>query len=327
MPALAAFVSPGKSPLESTAQRAGIAEVLGYDLVLTNHVANRDGLGTLAAYGQTTNRIRLGTGVYPAFIQSVVTLAQRATTLDEVLGGRLVLGLGTSHRPVIEHVHGTDFPDEPLRAMREHVTALRELFTTGRLDADGTYVRAGFAFRGLTPRADLPIHLAALSPGMLRLAGEVADGVMLWLCEPTYIREVIVPCVSEGAERAGRDPADIEIIAAVTCAVTEEPEAAMDAFRRTLRAYLGLPFYRRMLERAGFADDLASFDEAASAGDAVAAVPEGMVRGLAAIGPQDEVRAQIERYREAGVTLPGVGPLTAEGTLGFEATLAAIAGE
>lgn len=326
MSALAAFISTGKAPLQSTAQRAAIAEVLGYDLVLTNHTANRDGLGVLASYGQTTNRIRLGTGVYPVFTQSVVTLAQRAVTLDELLGGRLVLGLGTSHRSVIEGWHGIDFPDEPLRAMREHVTALRQLFETGRLDADGEHVRSGFRFRGVTPREDLPIHLAALSPGMLRLAGELADGVMLWLCEPTYIREVVVPSIAEGAERAGRDPSEIEIIAALTCAVTDEPDAAIAAFRRVMVPYLGLPFYRRMLERAGFAEDLASFDHAASEGDPRAAVPEGLVHALAAIGSAEEVRTQIDRYRDAGATLPGVGPLTADGTLSFESTLAAVAG-
>jgi alkanesulfonate monooxygenase SsuD/methylene tetrahydromethanopterin reductase-like flavin-dependent oxidoreductase (luciferase family) len=325
---LAAFVSPGRGPLTSTAHRAGVAETLGYDLVLTNHVANRDGLVTLAAYGQTTSRVRLGTGVYPAFIRSPVALAQAAVTLDELLEGRLVLGLGTSHRSVMEASHGISFPAEPLVAMREHVSALRDLFRTGSVDVDGSYVTARFAFRGVAPRPDLPIHLAALSPGMLRLAGEIADGVILWLCEPTYIRETVVPCVVEGAERAGRDPAEIEIVAAVTCAVTHEPEGALTTFRRTLLPYLSLPFYRRMLERAGFAEDIERFDSGADGGReaAVAAISEEMARTLAAIGTAGEVRGVLDRYRDAGVTLPSVGPLTADGTLGFEATLAAAIG-
>lgn len=325
---LAAFVSPGTS-LSRAAQRASLAETLGYELVLDNHVANRDGLVSLAAYGATTSTIRLGTGVYPALLQSALSLGQQAATLDEVIRGRLVLGLGTSHRPVIEGWHGLDFPDEPIAAMREIVTALRTLFTEGAADLSGDHVRMGFRFQGFTPRADIPIHLAALSPGMLRLAGGVADGVILWLCDPGYVRETVVPSVAEGAERAGRDPADIEIVAAITCSVADDPGPALAKFRRTLIPYLSLPFYRRMLERAGHAGDLERFDAGMSAGDvdrALEGVSEEMLHRLAGIGTEADVRAKIAEYREAGVTLPGVGPLTADGSASFEETLAVAAG-
>lgn len=326
---LAAFISPGRS-LDAAAQRATAAEVLGYELVLDNHIANRDGLVTLAAYGRTTSTVGLGTGVYPALLQSAVSLAQQAATLDEILGGRLVLGLGTSHRPVIESWHGLPFPERPLTAMREIVTAVRSLFRDGEARADGAYVRIeGFSFRGFSPRPDIPIHLAALSPGMLRLAGEIADGVMLWLCEPGYIRDVVVPSIAEGAERAGRDPAEVEIIAAISCALTDAPEAARGRFRRTLIPYLSLPFYRRMLTRAGYGEDLERFDAGIDDGDvdrALDGVSDAMVDALAAIGDEGTVRGQVERYRAAGVTLPGIGPLTADGTATPEHTLAAAAG-
>jgi alkanesulfonate monooxygenase SsuD/methylene tetrahydromethanopterin reductase-like flavin-dependent oxidoreductase (luciferase family) len=329
MDRLAAFISPGRS-LEHASARATAAEVLGYDLVLTNHIANRDGLLTLAAYGATTSRVRLGTGVYPALLQTPLSLGHQAATLDEVIGGRLVLGLGTSHRPVIEGWHGLEFPGQPVEVMREITTVLRAMFRDGGVDFDGDHVRAAFRFRGFTPRPDLEIHLAALSPAMLRLAGEVADGVMLWLCNPDYIASTVVPEIAAGAERAGRDPAKIEIIPAITCAVANDPEPALAKFRRFLVTYLSLPFYRRMLENSGFGDDLARFDEGMADGDvdrASASISREMIDSVAGIGSADDVRRKIAEYRDAGGSLPGIGPLTADGTTSFEETLAVAIGK
>lgn len=243
---------------------------------------------------------------------SPVALGQLAATVDELLGGRLVLGLGTSHRPVIEGVHKRTFPESPLTAMRDVITILRSLLREGSVDHDGDELSASFAFQGFTPRPDIPIHVAALGPKMLQLAGELADGVILWLCDADYIRETVVPNVATGAERAGRDPAEIEIIPAVTCVVTDDPDASYARFRRTLVPYLSLPFYRSMLADAGFSDDLDRFDAGMAEGDtdtALAGVSEEMLDRLAGIGTAEHVRATLDRYRDAGATLPGVGPL------------------
>jgi alkanesulfonate monooxygenase SsuD/methylene tetrahydromethanopterin reductase-like flavin-dependent oxidoreductase (luciferase family) len=321
----AAFLSPGRS-LERTQTLVGLAEQLGYELVLDNHIAGRDGLTTLAAYGRTTSTIGLGTGVYPMLQLSPVALAQLAASIDELIDNRLVLGIGTSHRPIVENWHGRAFPASPVSAMRDTVTILRALFTTGHVSHRGGELSAEFAFAGFTPRPDIPIHIAALGPRMLELAGELADGVILWLCDPDYIRDVVVPRVTAGAERAGRDPASIEIIPAVTCCVTDEPAVAYDAQRRALQPYLGLPFYRSMLTDAGFADELAAFDAAATAGDAagmLAAASDRLIDRLAGIGSAEQVRATIARYRDAGATLPAVGPLHVDGARGVDATLIA----
>lgn len=330
MDRLAALVNAGAS-LHQAALRASVAEELGYELVLDNHVADADGLMALAAYGATTSRVRLGTGVYPAFLQTALSLGQQAATLDAVLDGRLVLGLGTSHRPVIEGWHGLDFPDDPVGAMREIVGALRSLFQEGGAQVDGKHVRiAGFRFNRFEPRPDISIYLAALGPEMLRLAGEVADGVVLWLCEPGYITEHVVPHVREGAGRAGRDASEIEIVPAVTCCVTDDPAPALAKMRRVLVTYLSLPFYRRMLVRAGFGDDLRRFDDGMEVGDvdrAMAGMSDGLIRRLAGIGSVGDVRTKLDEYRDAGATLPGVGPLTAEGSASFEEILAAGIGE
>lgn len=328
MPRLAAMVTPGAS-LQQASLRASVAEDLGYELVLTNHIADHDGLVSLAAYGETTSTVRLGTGVYPAFLQTALSLGHQAATLDALLEGRLVLGLGTSHRPVIEGWHGLDFPEDPVNAMREIVEALRSLFREGGADVDGEHVRiGGFRFNRFEPNPDIPIYLAALGPKMLRLAGEVADGVVLWLCDPGYIAEEVVPGIAEGAERAGRDPAEIEIVPAVTVSVTDDAAPAFDKMRRMLVTYLSLPFYRNMLARAGFQEDLDRFDAGIEAGDvdqARSGISEDLIRSLAGLGTAEEVGRTLDRYREAGATLPAIGPLTVEGSASYERILEAAA--
>jgi alkanesulfonate monooxygenase SsuD/methylene tetrahydromethanopterin reductase-like flavin-dependent oxidoreductase (luciferase family) len=325
----AAFLSPGRS-LQRASARASLAETLGYELVLTNHVANRDGLVTLAAYAGTTTRVRLATGVYPAFAMSPLALGQQAASLDEVIGGRLTLGIGTSHRRVIEGWHRRPFPESPVTAMRETLTILRSLFQRGAAEMDGTEVAIGpFAFHGFEPRPDLRIHIAGLGPAMCRLAGELADGLVLWLCEPDYIERTVIPAVREGAESAGRDPAEIEIVAAITTALAGDPGPATARFRRSLIPYLSLPFYRRMFERAGFEDELARFDRGMEADDVDAAlegISDEMTASLSAIGDGTEITRVLDRYRRAGVTHPAVGPLSAEGTASPEQTLAAAIG-
>jgi alkanesulfonate monooxygenase SsuD/methylene tetrahydromethanopterin reductase-like flavin-dependent oxidoreductase (luciferase family) len=171
----------------------------------------------------------------------------------------------------------------------------------------------------------VPIYVAALSPAMLRLAREVGDGAMLWLCNPEYIRAVVIPELQAGRERAGTTIEGFDVVAAVPSAVVEDPAAAFAAMRRDLLAYFGLPFYRAMLERSGFEADIAAYDEAAGRGDGEglqAAISERFLRSLCAIGTPEDVSAGLARYTDAGVTSPCGGPVA---KTDFEATLRAVA--
>jgi alkanesulfonate monooxygenase SsuD/methylene tetrahydromethanopterin reductase-like flavin-dependent oxidoreductase (luciferase family) len=182
-------------------------------------------------------------------------------------------------------------------------------------------LRAGRA----RPVPDLPIYLAGLSPGMLRLAGEIADGVVLWLCNPQYVAEVVVPAVREGRERAGRALEGFDIVAAVPSALVDDPEQAWTPMRRDVLPYLGLPFYRRMLERSGFTAELGAYDEAAARGDSEAmqaAASARLLGSLCAVGDEEAVRAGVQRYLDAGTTSPCVGPIA---RTDFTATLRAAA--
>jgi alkanesulfonate monooxygenase SsuD/methylene tetrahydromethanopterin reductase-like flavin-dependent oxidoreductase (luciferase family) len=147
---------------------------------------------------------------------------------------------------------------------------------------------------------------------MLELAGEVADGVVLWLCNPDYIRDVVVPHVTEGRRKAGKTLDGFDIVAAVPTAVTDEIDGARATLRADLSPYFLLPFYRRMIERSGYEADVKLFDEAMERGDAsgaAIAISDGFLENLAAIGPPDIAAATVERYRDAGATSPCIGAI------------------
>jgi F420-dependent oxidoreductase-like protein len=322
MPGIGAFISAGRS-LDTALNRARLADELGYDSVFTTHIAGRDSLSMLMAYASVTERVRLGTGVVPIFSRTPASMAQTAATIDEFSGGRMVLGIGVSHRVTVENWHGARI-EKPVTQMREYAGILRAIFR-GEPPPEGQYFNTHFQFMGYAARPELPIYIAALSPNMLRLAGEIGDGVMLWLCNPDYIRDVVVPSVREGRERAGKSLDGFDIVPAVTVALTEDPDAARATLRQELVTYASLPFYRAMLERSGFADDLAAFDEGMQGGDperAKAGLSDGLIESLAGIGSEDEVRAAVERYRDAGATSPSIGGLPGSD---FDGALKAVA--
>jgi alkanesulfonate monooxygenase SsuD/methylene tetrahydromethanopterin reductase-like flavin-dependent oxidoreductase (luciferase family) len=235
-------------------------------------------------------------------------MAQTAATIDELSGGRMTLGIGVSHRPVVEAWHGQSI-DRPVAEMREYAGIVRAILR-GEDPPRGEKWATSFHLAGLDPRPRLRIYIAALSPRMLRLAGEIADGAVLWLCNPSYIRDVVVPEVTAGRERAGLSPDGFDIVAAVPSALTDDVDAAYATMRRDLIPYFGLPFYRAMIERSGFGADIEAYDAAAGDVEAMArAVSDGFIEELTAIGDEQAVHAGIRRYREAGATSPCVGPV------------------
>jgi alkanesulfonate monooxygenase SsuD/methylene tetrahydromethanopterin reductase-like flavin-dependent oxidoreductase (luciferase family) len=321
--ALGSFIGAGRS-LETAMQRAARADELGYESAYVTHIAARDSVTTLMAYASRTERIKLGTGVLPIYSRTPVATAQSFATLDEFSHGRAVIGLGVSHRPVVEAWYGQTL-DKPLRETREYVGIVRAALR-GEGPPQGEKFRSSFRFMGFEPRPDIPVYLAGLSEKMLRLAGEIADGVVLWLCNPHYIRDFVVPAVSAGREKAGLPLEGFDIVAAVPSAVTGETEEAHARLRTELTSYFALPFYRAMIERSGFADDVAGFDRGMEEGGpeaAIQAISDEYLGLLAAIGSAEEAMASVRRYRDCGATSPCVGGIP---RTDFDATLDALAG-
>jgi alkanesulfonate monooxygenase SsuD/methylene tetrahydromethanopterin reductase-like flavin-dependent oxidoreductase (luciferase family) len=301
------FISTGRS-LDDAVERVKLAESLGYEAVYVTHLAGRDSLTVLTAYALSTRSIRLGTGVVPIYTRTPATMAQTAATIDELSGGRLTLGLGVSHRPVVEAWHGQTI-DRPVAEMREYMAIVRAILR-GEDPPGGEKWKTSFRLLGLSLRPQLPIYVAALSPAMLRLAGEVADGALLWLCNPSYIRDVVIPEVRAGRERAGLTLEGFDVVAAVPAALTDDREKAYRAMRQDLIPYFGLPFYRAMIERTGFGADIEAYDRAAGDLEAMkSAISQVFLDELTAVGDEGAVRAGLERYGQAGATSPSVGPI------------------
>jgi F420-dependent oxidoreductase-like protein len=284
---------------------------LGFDSIWASQLPPaRDTPLVLASYAAATQRIGLGTAILPIYTRHPTAMAQMALTLDEISGGRFRLGIGVSHQVTVESMWGLRLV-HPVEAMREYAGIVRSLVTTGSVGAVGEHFTAHTAYTA-PRRADLPILISALSPRMLELAGEIADGVSLWMCAPDYIRDVVVPAVRRGREKAGRSLEGFEVEAAVPVCVTTDRAAGLAGFRATAERYASLPFYRKVLDR--------TFPDMSDS-------PNDRILGaLAGIGDVGEVRATIERYREAGATLPVIGPFGGhEGAAGFQPTLEALA--
>ena len=317
----AAFVSIGRKP-EQAFERVRQVEDLGYDSVWCNHLMGFDAMITAAAYAGITSKIGIGTGVLPILPRHPATMAQEAASVDAMSGGRFSLGIGVSHRVTMEDMLGLDL-SHPAPQMREYLTVVTSILRTGATSFSGDYYNVNFSFRGLDRvREDQPVLIAALAPRMLEVAGELADGVVLWLAAPHYIEHTVVPIVSEARARVGKSMEGFDILAAVPSAVTDNVEAGREALRAFLVTYCSLPFYRKMLESSGFGPDLDRFDAEGQGG-----ISSEMLNALGGIGDAAAVQAAVKRYRDAGATLPGVGPLQKHaGYAGAEATFKAAAG-
>jgi F420-dependent oxidoreductase-like protein len=314
MPRLAAF-SPAVKSLDDSIGRAQTAERLGYESIWTSQMPDaRDASLVLAAYASATKTVGLGTGVLPIYTRHPTAMAQMAATLDELSGGRFILGIGVSHKVTVESMWGLRL-DRPVEAMRKYLEIVRTSLCDGSCSIEGEHFSAQWSYSG-PRRPDLPIMISALNPRMLDLAGERADGVVLWMCSPGYIRDHVVPAVAAGRKKAGKSLEGFEIVAPVPVCLTTDRAAAQAVFRQTVERYANLPYYRKMMDASGFAAELAAGE-----------ISEAMLDELAGIGDETQVRDAIRRYREAGATLPAAGPFGGhKGGAGFEATLEAAAG-
>jgi alkanesulfonate monooxygenase SsuD/methylene tetrahydromethanopterin reductase-like flavin-dependent oxidoreductase (luciferase family) len=312
------FFAPGAS-LGTGISRARLAEDLGYDSLWIAQIADREATIVASAVAAATKTINIGTGVLPTYPRTPVVMAQTAASLDELSGGRFILGLGTSHKPTIEGWHNMKL-ERPLAHIRDYVTTVR-----GIINGEGSNTEmfpTAFAFSGFTPpRPDLPIYLACLSPKMARLAGEIADGAVLWMCAPGYIEKVVVPAIIEGRAKAGKTMDDFEIVSSVPVALTEDPKEGRESWRRVAFIYWNLPYYRAAIEGAGFQEALKTFDNVGPSG-----IPDEVVDRFAGIGDEAAVRKVLDSYRTAGVTIPALATLPShEGSMDLDTTMRTLA--
>lgn len=254
----------------------GEAAQQGFDSYWIPQTFGLDTLTAIAAFGRAIPGIRLATAVVPTYPRHPMVLAQQALTTNALVQGRLVLGVGPSHKPVVEASWGISF-DRPIRHLREYLEALVAAVTTQKPRYRGETItaRGDLAIPDAPPP---PIMVAALGPQLLRLTGRVADGTITWMVGPNTLRELTVPVINEAAAEAGR-PAP-EVVAGVPVCVTPDVAGTRERAQRTFSIYGKMPSYRAMLDREGY----------------------GGPGDVAIVGDRDSVGEQILRYRELGVT-------------------------
>ncbi|MEO7397474.1 MAG: TIGR03564 family F420-dependent LLM class oxidoreductase [Ilumatobacteraceae bacterium] len=262
--------------IDQLVDEATQVEADGFASFWVSQIFGHDALTVLAIVGREVPRIELGTGVVPTYPRHPVMLAQQALTVNAAANGRLALGIGLSHKIVIESILGLSY-DKPVRHLREYLSVLMPLLegTPVGFDGEEYRVHAGVSAPG-TSRPG--VFVAALGEQTLRVTAALADGTVTWCTGPATLRDHTVPTLTAAAEVAGRPTP--RVIAALPVCVTEDRSAALGRAAATFQVYGQLPSYRAMLDREG------------------AAGPED----VAIIGGEDEVGERILALAQAGVT-------------------------
>jgi F420-dependent oxidoreductase-like protein len=260
---------------EMTARFRTVAD-LGFSSIWLPQSAGFDALTLIAISGAHVPRVDFGTSVVPTYPRHPIALAAQALTVNAAVGGRLLLGLGLSHRMSIEGSYGLSY-ERPARHMRDYLAALLPLLEQGAVDVSGDTISARATLN--TPGAlPPPVLLAALQPRMLQLAGAVASGTITWCTGPVTLAEQVVPLLRSAAEAAGR-PAP-RVVVALPAIVTDDEADGRAKADAQLAGYGDIPVYRAVLDREGVAGPA----------------------DVSIVGDEGSVASQLGRLAEIGAT-------------------------
>ncbi len=291
-----AFALRDPYPWRDLAGLARRGEQLGYRAVFLPEVGSRDTLATLTGLAGETADLILGSGVVPLPSRAPRLLAAAAATVEERAGGRFILGIGTG-------------PPDPgaLDRLRMTVAMLRTVLAGETVALpDGSELRLA-----LVPERPPPIWIAALGPRAVRLAGEIADGVLLNWCTPERVVRATEE-LAEGAATAGRDPEAISVAVYVRACLDQDAAAALAALQTTAGEYASYPAYARQFDSMGLGED-ADRSAAAHRHHRPADVSEHLVREVCLLGEPSFAGGRLESYRRAGADLPVVYPVVVPG--------------
>jgi F420-dependent oxidoreductase-like protein len=300
------------------------AEKLGYDSVWAAEAYGSDTATVLAWLAGQTSTIRLGSGIFQMPGRSAAMTAMTAATIDQLSGGRMILGIGSSGPQVAEGWHGQRFAKQ-LQRTREYVAVVRKALARERLEFHGETIELplpdgpGKALKlTIAPvQEHIPVYLAAIGPKNTALAGEIADGWIPTLFSPEHVSE-LRPLLQEGADRADRSLDGFDIAPTVNVFVTDDLQAARDAMRPFIALYVGgmgsrkQNFYNNLVCRYGFEADAKVIQDFYLEGkreEAMAAIPDALIDMVSLCGPRDVVRERLAVYRDAGVGTLGITPI------------------
>ncbi len=309
-PTLGFAVSGGPNASE-VVRLARLAEDLGYTSAWVAEGHGGDQFAILGAVATATERLHLGTAITSVFVRTAPTITMAAATVDQLSGGRFILGVGSSHRVQVEPEHGVPYA-KPITRVRDTVAIVRSLLRDGHVSYQGETIRIenfDLWFQPLRP--DIPIYAAGLFPKMVQATGEIADGIILTRSTLTTAAAIRAQ-LAEGARTAGRDPAKLKVTSLLPTAVAKTRAEALDRMRPGLALYAGFfPRYNKLIASHGFEDEAAMIAEAWSRGDqkaAIAAVSDAMVDATSVAGTPEECREKLQAYRESGLDEPIISP-------------------
>jgi F420-dependent oxidoreductase-like protein len=244
-----------------------------------------DTLTIYAAAAVKTSSIRLGTAIVQTYPRHPLALAQQVLVLNDIAPGRLRLGIGPSHRPIIEDIFGL-LQTKPLAHLREYVEVLRAILWQGKVSYHGEFFNVEVTSPS-TPR--IPILISSLGEKAFHLAGEIADGALSWLCPIPYLLSTGLPALRKGAATAGRSSAPPQLVAHVLVALTTDRQSAMAAGHKLIDTYTSYPFYVKMFTNAGFPTTIGSI------------APDSLVDSMVISGDEDMVTAQFSELLSSGL--------------------------
>ena len=303
---------------------AQTAEALGYDSIWTAEAYGSDAATVLAWLAAGTSRINLGAGIFQIPARSAAMTAMTAATIDNLSGGRMLLGLGTSGPQVSEGFHGVRFAKQ-LQRTREYVAVVRMALAHQKVEFDGETMQLplpdgpGKALK-LTIRPvqeKIPIFLAVLGPKNVALAGEIADGWLPVFFSPEHTAALRIP-LEEGAARAGRSLDDFRICPSVNVMISDDIESARNSMRPIIALYVGgmgsreQNFYNRLVSSYGFENAAEQVQELYLAGkktEAMFALPDELIDLVSIVGPRDRVKAKLRAFQDAGIDTLIVWPV------------------
>jgi probable F420-dependent oxidoreductase len=301
---------PVPGTLAESVAYAEEAESLGYREAWLAEVGGPDAFSLAGALAVSTG-MRIGTAVVPIYNRTPMVLAMTAASLFQLSGGRFVLGIGTSSETIVDRWNGIAF-ERPYTRMRETLEVVRRLLDGEKVSYEGETLRLDGYRMTVDPGGRPKVYVAALNRRMLRLAGEMADGVILNMLAPEHVKLVLAE-VAEGARAAGRDPSEIESVARIHMAYGQPFETAAVVVKAVFGPYAATSVYNRFFSWIGFEDEaraVAAAWEARDRDGLAAAISDRMVEAMVVYGDTPNCRARLAEYFEAGLDIAALNPLS-----------------
>jgi F420-dependent oxidoreductase-like protein len=292
------------------------ADKLGYDSIWAAEAYGSDAATVLAWLASNTTSAKIASGIFQMPARTPAMTAMTAATLDNISGGRFVLGLGISGPQVVEGWHGQPF-DKPLKRTREYVSIVRKALSRETVTYEGEFYTLPLPGGPGKPlkliikpvQERIPIYIAAIGPKNTALAAEIADGWLPTFFSPDHI-EVFRASLEEGAAKSGRSPDDIDVAPMTSLAIYDDVEHARNFMRPLVALYVGgmgsrdKNFYNQLVTRYGYGDAAREIQDLYLSGrqsDAMAAIPAELIDQVSLCGPREVVKERLEHYRDAGV--------------------------